>query len=169
MKPVKKLSFTSLIAAFSLILLFAAGFFSALSITLAVFASLLVAIVFLECGRTHAMLCYLTVALLSVLFVTDKSVPLMYILIFGPYPIFKSAAESVRLVCVEYLLKLLFLNAALAVLCLLLKAFAAFPVLPDIPWVYPLTLLFLNGAFFIYDLGFSRLVSLYRHLRRRWK
>lgn len=169
MKPVKKLSFTSLIAAFSLILLFAAGFFSTLSITLAVFASLLVAIVFLECGRTHAFLCYLTVSLLTFLFVTDKSVALMYVLIFGPYPIFKSIAESVRLAAIEYLLKFLFFNAALAVLGLLLQAFAAFPVVPDIPWVYPLTFLFLNTAFFIYDIGFSRLVSLYRHLRRRWK
>ena len=169
MKPVKKLSFTSLMAAFALILLFAAGFLSTLSITLAVFAGLLVAVVFVECGRTYAFLCYLTDAILSFLFVTDKSVALMYLLMFGLYPIFKSFAESARTVVFEYALKFLFCNAMLALLYFLVQAFAALPVFPDIPFVYPIALVFLNAAFFIYDLGFSKLVSLYRHFRSRKK
>ena len=43
MKPVKKLSFTSLMAAFSLVILFLAGFMPTLSVTLAVVSGRFVA------------------------------------------------------------------------------------------------------------------------------
>jgi len=49
----------------------------------------------------------------------------------------------------------------------LLKSFATLPKLPEVKFVYPLTLLVLNIVFFIYDLGFSKLVSLYRYYRAR--
>ena len=93
----------------------------------------------------------------------------MYLLMFGLYPIFKSFAESARTVVFEYALKFLFCNAMLVLLYFLVQAFAALPVFPDISFVYPITLVFLNAAFFIYDLGFSKLVSLYRHFRSRKK
>ena len=167
MKPVKKLSFTSLMAAFSRVILFLAGFMPTLSVTLAVVSGLFVAAVFIECGRSHAFLCYLTVSILSLLLVTDKSVALLYLLLFGLYPIYKSFAESAKNAVLEYVLKFLFCNAMLCVLYFMLRAFATLPTFPDIPFVYPISLLVLNLVFFIYDLGFTKLVSLYRHYRKR--
>ena len=167
MNSTKKLVFTSLMAAAAIVLMVAASFVPTMSVSLAVIAGLFVAASFLECGRTHAFLCYLTAAILGLLLVPDRTVALMFVLLFGSYPIFKSVAESVREVWVEYLLKFAFCNAMLVLLYFLLKSCAALPQLPEVPFVYPLTLLVLNIVFFIYDLGFSRLVSLYRYYRAR--
>ncbi|MBE6952436.1 MAG: hypothetical protein E7452_02655 [Ruminococcaceae bacterium] len=167
MNSTKKLVFTSLMAAAAIVLMVVASFVPTMSVSLAVIAGLFVAAAFLECGRTHAFLCYLTASILGLLLVPDRSVALMFVLLFGSYPIFKSVAESAREVWVEYLLKFAFCNAMLVLLYFLLKSFATLPKLPEVKFVYPLTLLVLNIVFFIYDLGFSKLVSLYRYYRAR--
>ncbi len=167
MNSTKKLVFTSLMAAAAIVLMVVSSFVPTMSISLAVIAGLFVAVAFLECGRTHAFLCYLTASILGLLLVPDRSVALMFVLMFGSYPIFKSVAESAREVWVEYLLKFAFCNAMLVLLYFLLKSFATLPKLPEVRFVYPLTLLVLNIVFFIYDLGFSKLVSLYRYYRAR--
>ncbi|MBR5519566.1 MAG: hypothetical protein IKU55_02495 [Clostridia bacterium] len=169
MKSTKQLVFTSLMAAAAVVVMVVAAFAPTMSLSLAVIAGLFVAAAFLECGRSHAFLCYLTAALLGLLLVPDRSVALMFTLLFGLYPIFKSIAESMRTVMGEYVLKFAFCNVMLVALYFLLKAFATLPKLPDVPYVYPLSLLVLNIVFFIYDLGFSKLVSLYRYYRLRGK
>ena len=169
MNSTKKLALTSVFAAAAVVLMIFASFVPTMSVSLAVIAGLFVAVAFLECGRTHAFLCYLTAALLGLLLAPDRSVALQFTLLFGLYPIFKSVAESAPSVTMEYLLKFGFCNVMLVALWFLLKAFVALPKLPEIPYVLPLTLLVLNLVFFIYDIGFSKLVSLYRYYRMRGK
>ena len=169
MKPVKKLTFTSMMAALALVLLLAAGFLPTLSISLAVIAGFCVAASFLECGRAHAFLCYLTVSLLALLLVTDKMVSLSFALVFGLYPIFKSFAEAQKSRVLEYVCKLAFCNVMLCALYFLFRLFTVEIWLPDVRFAIPVAMIALNLAFLIYDMAFTKLVTVYRHYRRRFK
>ena len=52
-------------------------------------ASLLIATVCVECGRTMALTAYGAVSLLSLLFVPDKEVALVFVFLLGYYPLIK--------------------------------------------------------------------------------
>lgn len=60
-------------------------------------ASLLIATVCVECGRTMALTAYGAVSLLSLLFVPDKEVALVFVFLLGYYPLVKPRFERIRL------------------------------------------------------------------------
>ena len=63
-------------------------------------ASLLIATVCVECGRTMALTAYGAVSLLSLLFVPDKEVALVFVFLLGYYPLVKPRFERIRLLLV---------------------------------------------------------------------
>ena len=73
-------------------------------------ASLLIATVCVECGRTMALTAYGAVSLLSLLFVPDKEVALVFVFLLGYYPLVKPRLERIRLPLVRVLCKLLLLQ-----------------------------------------------------------
>ena len=75
-------------------------------------ASLLIATVCVECGRTMALTAYGAVSLLSLLFVPDKEVALVFVFLLGYYPLVKPRFERIRLPLVRVLCKLLLCNGA---------------------------------------------------------
>ena len=162
MKPTKKLTFASIMAAASAAFMFVSAYLPTLSVTFAAIAGLFVAAAFIECGLKYALLCYFTVGAVSLAIVPDKSLVFLYILIFGFYPIFKAWAEARRKAVTEYAVKILYFNAALAVLYLLVRSFSTLPVLPDIPLAYPIFIIAANIVFLLYDFGFSKLIVLYK-------
>lgn len=162
MKQTKKLTFTSLMAAASAVLLFVSAYLPTLSVTFAAVAGLFIAAAFIECGLKYALLCYFTVSAVSLLIVPDKSLVFLFILIFGFYPIFKAWAEARSKAYMEYAVKIVYCNAAIAVLYLLVRSFATLPKLPDIPFAYPLAIIAANLVFLLYDFGFSKLIVLYK-------
>ena len=68
-------------------------------------ASLLIATVCVECGRTMALTAYGAVSLLSLLFVPDKEVALVFVFLLGYYPLVKPRFERIRLPLVRVLCK----------------------------------------------------------------
>ena len=79
-------------------------------------ASLLIATVCVECGRTMALTAYGAVSLLSLLFVPDKEVALVFVFLLGYYPLVKPRFERIRLPLVRVLCKLLLCNGAVLAL-----------------------------------------------------
>ena len=75
-------------------------------------ASLLIATVCVECGKTMALTAYGAVSLLSLLFVPDKEVALVFVFLLGYYPLVKPRFERIRLPLVRVLCKLLLCNGA---------------------------------------------------------
>ena len=73
-------------------------------------ASLLIATVCVECGKTMALTAYGAVSLLSLLFVPDKEVALVFVFLLGYYPLVKPRFERIRLPLVRVLCKLLLCN-----------------------------------------------------------
>ena len=58
-------------------------------------ASLLIATVCVECGKTMALTAYGAVSLLSLLFVPDKEVALVFVFLLGYYPLVKPRFERI--------------------------------------------------------------------------
>ena len=67
-------------------------------------ASLLIATVCVECGKTMALTAYGAVSLLSLLFVPDKEVALVFVFLLGYYPLVKPRFERIRLPLVRVLI-----------------------------------------------------------------
>ena len=169
-KPLKKLTLTAILCGVSLSVLLIAPLLSSVTLSLAAVAGLFIAVIFMECGIKFAALGYVTVGVLSALLVPDKTVACLYIFFFGHYPIFKGWCESMRRVWVEYLLKLSCFNIALFLCFYVAYVLGETLTLPDIPFVYPLAFILANAVFLLYDLGFSRLISLYRrYFNRRYR
>ncbi|MBR4941581.1 MAG: hypothetical protein IKZ19_06230 [Clostridia bacterium] len=159
---VKKLALTSVLCAVSLGLTLLAPYVSSATVSIVAVAGLFVAVMFMECGIKYAALGYVTVSILSLLLTADKTAACMYIFFFGHYPIYKGWCESMRKVWVEFALKLACFNAALYLCWFIAGVLQVRPELPDIPFVYPLAFILANAIFLLYDLGFSKLISLYR-------
>ncbi len=99
--------------------------------------------------------------ILGLLLLPDKLNALLFVLFFGLYPVVKSILERKAPRRLSLLGKLLFFNAAVAVLVL---AFGGL-FLPALPWDLTgrMYLIFLLGSvvFLVYDFGLTKLISFY--------
>ncbi len=73
-------------------------------------ASLLIATVCMECGMKMALTAYGAVSLLSLLFVPDKEVALVFVFLLGYYPLVKPKFERIRPKLLRGVCKLLLCN-----------------------------------------------------------
>ena len=124
-------------------------------------AGLLPAAAVISVGLKAGFLCWAAVAILAFLLVPDKFSVLLFGALFGLYPMVKSLVEQLRKKPLEYVLKLVFFNAAFTVIYLTMTAAvaASIPqVLGSSVWVLYLAA---NVVFLLYDYGFSKLIALY--------
>ena len=131
-------------------------------------ASLLIATVCVECGRTMALTAYGAVSLLSLLFVPDKEVALVFVFLLGYYPLAKPKFERIRpAVLVRVLCKLLLCNGAVlamyGLVLLLVPAGSISQELKTTALVVSLaTLAMGNVAFLLYDRALHNLLQVYQ-------
>ena len=130
-------------------------------------ASFLIATVCVECGRTMALTAYGAVSLLSLLFVPDKEVALVFVFLLGYYPLVKPRLERIRPLLVRGLCKLLLCNGAvLAMYGLVLLLVPAGSISQELrTTALAMTLLTLgmgNVAFALYDRALCNLLLLYK-------
>ena len=67
-------------------------------------------------GLSAGFFCYGAAGLLGLLLLPDKASALLYLLLFGLWPMMKSLIEGLRRLALEVLCKLLFLNGVLSLL-----------------------------------------------------
>ena len=130
-------------------------------------ASLLIATVCVECGKTMALTAYGAVSLLSLLFVPDKEVALVFVFLLGYYPLAKPKFERIRPAVLRIVCKLLLCNAAvLAMYGLLLVLVPAGSISQELrTTALAMTLLTLgmgNVAFALYDRALCNLLQVYQ-------
>ena len=130
-------------------------------------ASLLIATVCVECGRTMALTAYGAVSLLSLLFVPDKEIALIFTVLLGYYPLIKPKFDRIRPRALQLVYKLLLCNAAvLAMYGLLLVIVPAGSVSQELrTTALAMTLLTLamgNVAFALYDRALCNMLLLYK-------
>lgn len=129
-------------------------------------AGFVIATVCIECGRSMAFTAYGAVSLLSLLFVPDKEVALIFVVLLGYYPLVKPWFDR-RPKLVRPLLKLALCNGAvLAMYGLLLVFVPSAEVSQELQAAVLAaalaTLLIGNAAFLLYDRALRNMLQIYR-------
>ena len=130
-------------------------------------ASLVIATVCVECGRTTAFTAYGAVSLLSLLFVPDKEVALTFVFLLGYYPLVKPYFDRIRPKLLRGGAKLLLCNGAIlamyGLVLLLVPAGSISQELKTTALIVSLSTLAMgNVAFLLYDRAIHNLLQVYR-------
>lgn len=112
MKKTRKIALGGIIAALSLAVMLTA-YFPFLTLALPALAGMFLLVIVEEMGVKWALLVYAAVALLSML-LCEKEAAVMYVFLFGLYPVFKGILDRLRPRVVRILVKFVCLNAAAA-------------------------------------------------------
>lgn len=157
MKASKKIAFSSILAAVSVILMLIGSFFGSLDLTAAAIASFCIILAVIEMGYKSATVIYAVSSLLAILILPSK-MPAIYFLVFlGYYPIVKSLSEKLSLV-ISYIIKVFSYFAAYAVLSVIVIKF--FPA-AEIKKYLLIGSLVGAAVFIIYDIALTRIIGAY--------
>lgn len=156
-----KIALSAVLTALSLIVLSLSCFVPTGKVGLVALAGSFPAAAVVSFGFSAGLLCYMGTGILALILLADKGMVLLYLLFFGLYPLLKGLIERMRILPLEWSLKLLFFNAVL--FCLLtLFGTIFFSVIPLKACTTEWLCLICNVVFLVYDIGFSRLIGLYR-------
>jgi len=108
-------------SALTVIFLFAAGYLP-ISIALLFASSIVMGVCILKYKTTAAIITFLASSFLGLFLLNDKLIALLYIVIFGVYPILKLIIEKLRLIVAEYAIKFLIWNIQLVCIYIIFSA-----------------------------------------------
>jgi hypothetical protein len=159
---------SALLAALSVVFLYLSNILPMGWIGFIAIAGLMPAAAIISGGMSAGLFCYAGTAILSMLLLPGKESAILYVLLFGHYPILKYYIERMRKLPLEWVLKLLLFNALFTILWLGFQA-AFLPLLPDYLQL-PLPLYLAgNAAFVVYDIGFTKLIAFYMSRIERFR
>ena len=115
MKTSYKIALGAVFMAFSAIFMMATSVIPVASFAFPAIAGALLIVINVELGRKWALLVYVGVSLLSLFLSSDHTAVVSFIVFFGYYPIVKGIIEKCRKPVLEWVLKMLLFNAAIAV------------------------------------------------------
>ena len=144
-KEIKKISLASVFTALSVAMIIAGSAFELLDLTVSALCSVTVYISMIEIKGKYPMLIYVTVSVLSLIFVPISTSSLYYIAFFGYYPIMRHKLKKIGKT-VSSLLCLLIFNITMILLFLLFKAIFD---LQNEPTVMYLVLLITSNVFYL--------------------
>ena len=156
-----KVAYPAILSALALILVYLGSVAPSGNWGIVAAAGLLPAAAVISVGLKAGFLCWAATAILAFLLVPDKFCVLLFGALFGLYPMVKSLIEQLRKKPLEYVVKLVFFNAAFTVIYLVMSSAVA-ASLPEVlgssVWMLYLAA---NVVFLMYDYGFSKLIALY--------
>ena len=159
-KSTFKLTFSALLSALSVILIWLSSFFPTLSLSIVAIAGIMLISVLLECGYKFAFLSFFVTSSLSLILAPDKVNVFVYIVLLGSYPLVKSFLEKIKNRKLCFFVKLVYCNLLLSVIYLTFKSIVL-QFVPISEFVYPVLLLGGSAFFVIYDLALSKLIVFY--------
>lgn len=152
----QKISFSAVMCAIGVIILFLGSVFEVIDITMAALASFLVIVCMIEISGYMPFLVFLATTVLAFLLLPNKTVVLIYGLFFGFYPIVKNRLEGLpALFC--WIAKFAFFNLILWIYYAFIKDW----LFPDIDSIRVYLILILNVIFFSLDLAQTLFVTAY--------
>lgn len=162
----KKLAVSAILSAASVALMYI-GCLTPLDYTAIALASAAVVFAVIELNGKYPLLIYLTTSVLSILILPNKSSALMYTMFFGFYPIFKAMFERLHYI-ITWILKFSLFNTCLL---LLITVTTYILHLDDAEFTMHIVVILLgNVTFFLYDIAFSQMITLYLvKLRAKFK
>lgn len=154
--------------ALAIVLMTGTAIIPILSFALPAFAGMMMIPLNLEFGRKWAALVYIGISFLSFFVTPDHTATISFAVLFGYYPILKGTIESLRKRVLEWILKMLVFNIAIAVGAAVTIVFFGLDYLVaeysefsswGIWAIFAFTL-FCEAAFVLYDFALSRIVTL---------
>ena len=148
----------------SVCLMMLTGVISVLVYSTPIIVGLFLMLMVIEMGKKWAFAVYVAVSVLSVLFVAEKESAIIYVAFFGYYPILKPILESIKIRPVEWILKFLIFNVSIVLAYfVLIKFFGVDISSENMAFEFVVTILLVLGniLFFLYDIVFTRLVTVY--------
>ena len=100
-----------IVSALCLVTMFLAGIISPLYIILPLIAGVLLLIIVEEVSISWAMVTYVSVSLLSLFITADKEAALLFIMLFGHYPMLRFFLQKIRFGPIRLIMKQLVFNA----------------------------------------------------------
>lgn len=141
-----------MIVALSTLFMVLGAFVEVLDLSACALASLLVVFVYVEIGSPYTWLVWLATSLATFLLFPGKTVWMLYLLIFGIYPILKAYIERLPRY-VWLILKLVYINAILIISAFLVELIFGIPLIAVKKlWMKIGIYLLLNLAFVAYDI-----------------
>lgn len=153
MKNSTRIAVCSVVTAMSVVLLFLGG----ITFVLAYAMPMLVGVFMIMLKRTFsassAWITFTATSVLAFMLVADKECSLMYIVLFGYYPIIVSAFDKIKNKALQMIVKLLFFNTMFALCQIILFYAFGIPFLEEGEGKYIIILfaLMMNFLFIIYD------------------
>lgn len=166
MKRTQKLALGGILSGLAVVLMFLSNFLPMLDIALPVFAGMVLMPLMIEINWKWTLLSYVVTSLLSLLLVRNWDSLILFIGLFGWYPILKGVLEKRRMNRgVEYLIKLVCFNAALALCCIviffLLGVTELFSQILALRFGVLLFFVLMNLVFLLYDFCLKRVAQWY--------
>lgn len=165
----KLIATCALLTGMSLVIMFLTSLIPVMQYALVAIAGLLPTVIVIQYRLKDGFFVYAATAILGAILLPDKEAALLYLLLFGHYPMVKSLIERLKPYWLQWVVKLaLFNGLTFSALFLAEKLFTQGLELPDAP-IYVFYLV-ANAAFVVYDLGFTKLITyFYPRLRKGFK
>jgi len=163
-RPAAKIALGGVVAALMAAVMLT-SYFPYLTYAIPAVAGLLVIVPMIELSPVWALMTYISASVVALL-TAEKEATLLFVLFFGFYPILKSVFERLSMRWLEYLLKVITFNAAVALyvvlsVWLLEIPLSEFTTSPLGAVTVPALWLGGNVVFFLYDMGATRVISMY--------
>ncbi len=155
-----KIALGGIISSLCLVCMFMTGVFPVLYIVLPMIAGIMMMIMNEEVDTKWAFLTYISTSIISIFVTFDKEAALLYILLFGHYPIVKGYIDNLRNLPLRLLIKLLIFNVSFGV-----ETFLAIVLLGSVEmyrqilekgkWYIVFFVVMINLICFLYDYSLS--------------
>lgn len=156
---VRVLTLGAMMTALGVVCLYLSSMLPTMRLSLVALAGLLPCVMVMTGGIGSGFAAYGATAVLAFLIVPNKSAALLYLVMFGHYPMVKSLAERVGNRVIEWVIKLGTFNAALTIIVLFARTL--FSEMFGAEWATWLIYLGGNGIFLLYDFAFSGLILVF--------
>lgn len=161
-----KVALGGIISALCLVSMFLTGVIPILSLALPMIAGTLMMIIKVEVSTGWSFLTYIAVSMLSLFVTFDKESSVMFIFLFGLYPILKTFFDKVKLKLVRVLSKLIYYNVSVTIAFqITFKLFGMEELANQMNQYFPHGMLVLliatNPVFLMYDYVLNNLIDIY--------
>ncbi len=162
MKKSAKITMSASIAALSVVAMLL-SYFPYFTYAVPAFSGLFIMVALIETGAAYALGAYVVSALLALL-ICEKESAVLYLCLFGFYPVLKAVLEKMRKPVLEWIIKMLALNASIFV-SYLIASFAfgiSYSDLGELMRYGAIVFVALcNIVFVLYDIAVSRVAMFY--------
>lgn len=170
-KNTYNITLCGIISAISVVFMFFTNLIPVLSYALPAIAGAVLIVIVVEINKKWAFLSYVAVSLLSLLLTGDKEPAVLFILLFGYYPIIKSLLEKLKSRVVEWAVKLTVFNLSVFISYeLLIFVFKMNYLLDEFKefgkYSIPVFIVAGNLAFVLYDIALTGVITTYLNIIR---